>query len=57
MNKSYTYPNNIIKNILIQINKIIFPINFYTINIKKKNKLNSNFNSPILLKKPFLLTS
>ena len=52
--RSNAYPDGVIKDVLVKINNLIFPADFYVLYMKDDASLNS---SPILLGRPFLKTS
>ncbi|XP_027150283.1 uncharacterized protein LOC113750515 [Coffea eugenioides] len=53
-NRSNAYPDEVLEDILVQVDKLIFPVNFYVFDMKEDNSTNS---PPILLERPFLRTS
>ncbi|KAK8624402.1 hypothetical protein V6N13_065747 [Hibiscus sabdariffa] len=51
--RSIIYPEGVLENVLVQVNKLIFPADFYVIDMKNDR----TYNSPeILLGRPFLGT-
>ncbi|XP_073133223.1 uncharacterized protein [Henckelia pumila] len=50
--RSTIYPRGVIEDILVKVEILVFPTDFYVIDMK-----NSDLNSPILLGRPFLKTS
>ncbi|XP_071924756.1 uncharacterized protein [Coffea arabica] len=53
-NKSNAYLDGVLEDILVQVDKLIFPANFYVLDMKEDNSTNS---PPILLERPFFRTS
>ncbi|KAK8980795.1 hypothetical protein V6N11_047926 [Hibiscus sabdariffa] len=52
--RSIVYPEGVLENVLVQVNELIFPADFYVINMKSE----CTDNSPeILLGRPFLSTT
>ncbi|KAK8659148.1 hypothetical protein V6N13_029358 [Hibiscus sabdariffa] len=52
--RSIVYPEGVLENVLVQVNELIFPADFYVIDMKS----NHTDNSPeILLDRPFLSTA
>ena len=52
--RSNTYPDRLIEDILIQVNGLVFSTDFYVLNIDYENFMNL---SPIILGRPFLSTA
>ncbi|XP_071902741.1 uncharacterized protein [Coffea arabica] len=52
--RTNTYPEGLVEDILIQVNELVFPTDFYVLNMGDERSLNS---SPILLGRPFLSTA
>ncbi|XP_016691084.2 uncharacterized protein [Gossypium hirsutum] len=52
--RSVFYPEGLLEDILIKVNKLVFPANFYIINMEDDNSTNS---SNIFLGRPFLSTA
>ncbi|XP_073138995.1 uncharacterized protein [Henckelia pumila] len=50
--KSTIFPRGVIEDVLVQVGKLIFPTDFYVLDMK-----NNDLNNPILLGRPFLKTS
>ena len=50
---SNAYPERVVKDVLVKINNLIFPIDFYVLYMEDDASLNP---SPILLGRPFLKT-
>ena len=48
------YPDGVLENVLIQVNELVFPPDFYLLDMEEYNSSNS---IPILLGKPFLKTA
>ncbi|XP_073120055.1 uncharacterized protein [Henckelia pumila] len=46
------YPRGVVENVLVQVNILVFPADFYVLDME-----NGDHNSPILLGRPFLKTS
>lgn len=51
--RSLAYPKGVIEDVLVKVNELIFPTDFYVINMGDEHDKSSNF-SPILLGRPFL---
>ncbi|XP_040963884.1 uncharacterized protein [Gossypium hirsutum] len=52
--KSVIYPEGLLKDVLVKINELVFPADFYIINMEDDNSTNS---SDIFLGRPFLSTA
>ncbi|XP_040956132.1 uncharacterized protein [Gossypium hirsutum] len=52
--RSVVYPEGLLEDVLVKVNELGFPVNFYIINMEDDNSTNS---SDILLGKPFLSTA
>ncbi|KAK8984542.1 hypothetical protein V6N11_047763 [Hibiscus sabdariffa] len=52
--RSIVYPEGVLENVLVQVNELIFPADFYVINMKSDRTDNS---PEILLGRPFLSTA
>ncbi|XP_073153283.1 uncharacterized protein [Henckelia pumila] len=50
--KSTIFPRGVLEDVLVQVENLVFPANFYVLDMK-----NNDLNSPILLERPFLNTS
>src|SRR5437764_917810 len=50
--RSSSYPRGMIEDVLVQVDKFIFPADFYVLDME-----NDNSAAPILLGRPFLATS
>ncbi|XP_073132835.1 uncharacterized protein [Henckelia pumila] len=50
--RSTIYPRGVLKDVLVKFGNLVFPTDFYVLHMK-----NNDFNSPILLGRPFLITS
>ncbi|XP_073152859.1 uncharacterized protein [Henckelia pumila] len=50
--RSTIYPRGVIEDVLVKVDKLVFPADFYVLDMK-----NSDLNNPILLGRPFLKTS
>lgn len=50
--KSNAYPKGIVEDVLVKINDLIFPVDFYVLDMGKSDE-----TTPILLGRPFLRTS
>ena len=48
-----TYPRGVIEDVLVQVNELVFPVDFYAIDIEDEMSTNP---TPILLGRPFLKT-
>lgn len=49
--RSNAWPKSIVYDVLVQVNNLFFPADFYVLDME-----NSDSNTPILLRKPFLKT-
>ncbi|KAJ9173940.1 hypothetical protein P3X46_017023, partial [Hevea brasiliensis] len=54
IDKSNAYPDGVIEDVLVQVNELVFLIDFYILDMEDDNSPNI---TPILLEKPFLSTS
>ncbi|PIN01467.1 DNA-directed DNA polymerase [Handroanthus impetiginosus] len=52
--RSVVYPEGVLEDVLVQVNELIFPADFYVLNLSEDNSPNS---TQILLGRPFLRTS
>ena len=52
--RSNAYPDGVVEDVLVKVNNLIFPIDFYVLYME--NDASSN-PSPILFERPFLKTS
>ncbi|XP_016670025.1 uncharacterized protein [Gossypium hirsutum] len=52
--RSVVHPEEVLQNVLIKVNELIFPADFYIIDMEDDNWANS---SEILLERPFLSTA
>ncbi|XP_017621505.1 uncharacterized protein LOC108465645 [Gossypium arboreum] len=52
--KSVVYPEGVLGDVIVKVNELIFPADFYIINLEDDNSANS---SDILLGRPFLSTT
>ncbi|XP_027182272.1 uncharacterized protein LOC113780690 [Coffea eugenioides] len=52
--RTNVYPEGLVENVLVQVNELVFPADFYILNVGDEKSLNS---SPILLGRPFLSTA
>ena len=50
--RSIAYPKGVVEDVLVQVNDLVFPANFYVLDIE-----NGDQTTPILLGRPFLKTS
>ncbi|XP_073152946.1 uncharacterized protein [Henckelia pumila] len=50
--RSTIYPMGMIEDVLVQVDNLVFPSDFYVLDMK-----NNDLKSPILLERPFLKTS
>ena len=48
---SNAYPKGVIEDVLVQVNKLVFPVEFYVLDMEDQNSSNPTL---ILLGKPFL---
>jgi len=53
-NRSVVYPKGVLEDVLVQVDQLIFPADFYVIDIEEDK---SNTTSDILLGRPFLSTA
>ncbi|XP_065620719.1 uncharacterized protein LOC136063769 [Quercus suber] len=51
-NRSITYPKGIVEDVLVQVNDLVFPADFYVLDMENGDQI-----TPILLGRPFLKTS
>ncbi|MBJ4058763.1 retroviral-like aspartic protease, partial [Salmonella enterica subsp. enterica serovar Goldcoast] len=52
--RSYAYPLGIVEDVLVKVNELVFPVDFYILNMEDEGALNP---IPILLGRPFLVTA
>ncbi|XP_040964562.1 uncharacterized protein [Gossypium hirsutum] len=52
--RSVVYPEGLLEDVLVKVNELVFPVDFYIINMEDDNSTNS---SDILLGRPFLSTA
>ncbi|XP_017639755.2 uncharacterized protein LOC108481095 [Gossypium arboreum] len=52
--RSIIYPEGVLENVLVKVNELIFPVDFYVIDMENDR---SNTSSEILLGRPFLSTA
>ncbi|XP_052197262.1 uncharacterized protein LOC127804439 [Diospyros lotus] len=50
--KSNAYPKGVVEDVLVQVNELVFPVDFYVLDME-----NDDQTTPILLGRPFLKTS
>ena len=50
--RSIAYPKSVVEDVLVQVNDLVFPTNFYVLDME-----NGDQTTPILLRRPFLKTS
>ena len=48
--KSYQHPRGVIENVLVKVDKFIFPVDFVILDMEEDDKV------PIILERPFLAT-
>ena len=48
--RSYQYPRGVIENVLVKVDKFLFPANFVILDMEEDDKV------PIILGRPFLAT-
>ncbi|XP_026459472.1 uncharacterized protein LOC113360146 [Papaver somniferum] len=48
------YPKGVVENVLVQVNELIFPVDFYVLDMSDDN---SSSSTPLLLGRPFMRTS
>ncbi|KAK4406294.1 Transposon Ty3-I Gag-Pol polyprotein [Sesamum angolense] len=53
-NRSVVYPEGVLQDVLVQVNELVFPANFYVLDMREDNSPNS---TSILLGRPFLKTA
>ena len=51
---SNVYPRGVMEDVLVQVNKLVFPTDFYVLDMEDEASYNS---TPILLSRPFLKTA
>ncbi|KAH9686698.1 hypothetical protein KPL70_014461 [Citrus sinensis] len=49
--RSNAYPDGVLEDVLVQVNELVFPVDFYVLDMEEDNSSNS---VPILLGRPFL---
>ncbi|XP_065623864.1 uncharacterized protein LOC111986231 [Quercus suber] len=52
VDRSIAYPKGVVENVLVQVNNLVFPTDFYVLDME-----NGDQTTPILLGRPFLKTS
>ncbi|XP_026416485.1 uncharacterized protein LOC113311913 [Papaver somniferum] len=52
--RSNVYPKGVFENVLVQVNQLIFPVDFYVLDMSDKN---SSSPTPLLLGRPFMRTA
>ncbi|XP_052204029.1 uncharacterized protein LOC127809305 [Diospyros lotus] len=52
--RSNVYPEGVLEDVLVQVNELVFPIDFYVLNMEEDDSSNL---APILLGRPFLKTA
>ncbi|XP_026410588.1 uncharacterized protein LOC113305802 [Papaver somniferum] len=52
--RSNVFPNGVIEDVLVQVNELIFPVDFYVLDMNDENLSSS---TPLLLGRPFMRTS
>lgn len=52
--RSNAYPMGVLEDVLVQVNELVFPVDFYVLGMEEDN---SSISIPILLGRPFLKTS
>ncbi|KAK4398196.1 hypothetical protein Sango_1295100 [Sesamum angolense] len=52
--RSVVYPEGVLEDVLVQVNELVFPADFYVLDMREDNSLNS---TSILLGRPFLKTA
>ena len=52
--RSNVYPDGVVEDILVQVNNLVFPADFYILDMKDEFSINS---APILLGRPFMKTA
>ena len=50
VDRSYKHPRGVIKNVLVKVDKFLFPTNFVILDMEEDDKV------PIILGRPFLAT-
>ncbi|XP_052203082.1 uncharacterized protein LOC127808554 [Diospyros lotus] len=52
--RSNVYPEGVLEDVLVQVNELVFPVDFYVLNMEEDDSSNL---APILLGRPFLKTA
>ena len=52
--RSNAYPRGVVEDVLVQVNQLVFPANFYVLKVEDESLPNP---TPILLGRPFLKTT
>lgn len=52
--RSNVYPEGVLKDVLVQVNELVFPVDFYVLDMEEDN---SSSLAPILIRRPFLKTA
>ena len=52
--QSNVYPRDVVEDVLVQVNELVFPADFYVLDIENEASYNP---TPILLGRPFLKTT
>ncbi|XP_052172103.1 uncharacterized protein LOC127788024 [Diospyros lotus] len=52
--RSNVYPKGVLEDVLVQVNELVFPVDFYVLNMEEDDSSNL---APILLGRPFLKTA
>ena len=52
--RSHAYPKGVVEDVLVKVNELVFPVDFYILDMEDEGALNP---TPILLGRPFLMTA
>jgi hypothetical protein len=55
--RSFVYPLGVIEDVLVKIDSLVIPCDFYILDIERDSCNSSNNNTPILFGRPFLKTA
>jgi len=55
--RSFVYPLGVIEDVLVKIDSLVIPCDFYILDIERDSCDSSNNNTPILFGRPFLKTA
>ncbi|XP_026417480.1 uncharacterized protein LOC113312962 [Papaver somniferum] len=51
VDRSNVYPKEVVENVLVQVNELIFPVDFYVLDMSDEN---SSSSTPLMLGRPFM---